>query len=263
MNYVDPSGNDSWQDIEDIKNLISEYLKEGVDLYGLIIGYHYLYGGGKEYTKKTYDHFFDLINHKFSWKLYLENNDILTGKVGDVVIPIGTNLDRNESIQIDMTFSMIIQNGEGATGYAFMHGTNQEVGGFQIKGTISKDKKGTVEYDLVYTWNDKMDPFPEMYNSDARKAEIAKKVPFAHPADYIFRISWADKTVIYQEETFFNRNQGWLKDWDQDWVSKLSEDDSALYISIDDEQVSDDFKFMRWKDYVKVIMELYSEYYDC
>lgn len=192
----------------------------------------------------------------------MEDSAILTGKVGDVVIPIGTNLDREESIQIDMTIKMIIQNGEGATGYEFMHGTNEEVGRFQIKGTISKDKEGTTEYDLVYTWNDKMDPFPEAYSTDTVKAEVAKKIPFANPQDYTFRISWEDKTVIYETETFFKRNQGWLKDWEEEWVLKLSEDDLRAYEWIDDEQITD-FNFMRWKDYVEKNMEEYAEYYGC
>lgn len=105
---------------------------------------------------------------------------------------------------------MEIDNGEDIIGYQYLHGTNADAGGFTIKGTISKDKKGNITYDLVYTWNDIIDPNLK-YNSDNKKAAFAKKIPFADPTDYAISISWSDKSVIKSKPGFFNRNIGWLK----------------------------------------------------
>lgn len=77
-----------------------------------------------------------------------------------------------------------------------MHVTNGDVGHFQIPGTISKNSRGDVIYNLEYTWNDVMDPFPEAYTSDAQKAEVAKMIPGANPQDFEFHVSWSDKTII-------------------------------------------------------------------
>lgn len=84
------------------------------------------------------------------------------------------------------------------------------MGGFQIKGTVYKDEKGDVTYDLTYTWNDIIDP-NYYYPTDAVKAEFAKSIPFANPKDYIIRISWHDKTTIKADPGLFNQNSGWLK----------------------------------------------------
>lgn len=84
------------------------------------------------------------------------------------------------------------------------------MGGFQIKGTVSKNKKGDITYDLTYTWNDKIDP-NFMYDSDSKKAEFAKSIPLANPTDYTIRITWKDKTVIRANPKWYNRNTGWLR----------------------------------------------------
>ena len=87
-----------------------------------------------------------------------------------------------------------------------MHGTNQDVGGFTIKGTISKDNSGTATAKLTYTWNDIIDP-NFIYATDSRKAQFAKSIPFANPTDYIIRISWDDTSVLSSDDEF---TSGWL-----------------------------------------------------
>lgn len=91
-----------------------------------------------------------------------------------------------------------------------LHGTNADVGGFQIKGSVSKNKNGDVTYDLNYTWNDKIDP-NFIYESDSKKAEYAKSIPFANPTDYTIRITWTDKTIIRAKQTWYSWDSGWLK----------------------------------------------------
>lgn len=101
---------------------------------------------------------------------------------------------------------MVIQNGEDIIGYQYLHGTNEEVGGFHIVGNISKDIYVNITYDLTYTWNDKIDP-DYSYNSDSIKAKVAKLIPFARSTDYVMRITFSDKTVISS-----SGSSGWLAD---------------------------------------------------
>ena len=54
-----------------------------------------------------------------------------------------------------MTILMIIDDpSNGSSGYMLLHGSNADVGGYQIEGTVNKDEKGTITYDMTYTFND-------------------------------------------------------------------------------------------------------------
>lgn len=141
---------------------------------------------------------------------YMKDNSLLKTKVQKIVFPLANDVKNNSSKTIDIATSMEIQNGEDIIGYQYLHGTNADVGGFQIKGTVSKNKKGDTTYDLTYTWNDKIDP-NFMYYSDSKKAEFAKSISLANPTDYTIRITWSDKTVIKANPTWYNWNRGWLK----------------------------------------------------
>ncbi len=191
--FVDPSG-----------LMPEERLGEGVwsfknDKFGVSILAHWLFGGGTDYVQK------DGI-----WGTYMKDNYLLKLRVQKIVLPLANDVKNNSSKTIDITTSMEIENGEDIIGYQYLHGTNADVGGFQIKGTVSKNKKGDVTYDLTYTWNDRIDPNFEYY-SDQKKAEFAKSIPFANPTDYTIRITWSDKTVIKANPTWYNWNTGWLK----------------------------------------------------
>lgn len=169
------------------------------DEQGVSILSHWLFGGGKDY-----------IQEDGIWGDYMKSNEALTLQVKKIVLPIADDLGLNDSKEVDITIPMEIDTGESIIGYQYLHGTNADVGGFQIKGTVYKDEKGDVTYDLTYTWNDIIDP-NYYYSTDAEKAEFAKSIPFANPKDYIIRISWHDKTKIRANPGLFNRNSGWLK----------------------------------------------------
>jgi len=177
------------------------------DWAGRAILAHWLFGGGKEYVVKN-----------GAWGTYMKNNKrspengikALKDQMKDILFPKGNALEKGSSISIDITTAITIENGEDIIGYQYLHGTNADVGGFQIKGTISKNDDGDITYELTYTWNDKIDP-NFIYSSDRKKAEFAEKIPFADPTDYIIRISWTDKTGIKANPGIFNWNSGWLK----------------------------------------------------
>ncbi|MBQ9940281.1 MAG: hypothetical protein IJO74_01935, partial [Clostridia bacterium] len=193
VKYIDPSGLSS-----------EERLGEGIwsfknDKFGVSILSHWLFGGGTDYVQEN-----------GVWGTYMKDNSLLKTNVQEIVFPLANDVKNNSSKTIDITTSMEIQNGEDIIGYQYLHGTNADVGGFQIKGTVSKNKKGDITYDLTYTWNDKIDP-NFMYYSDSKKAEFAKSIPLANPTDYTIRITWSDKTVIKANPTWYNWNKGWLK----------------------------------------------------
>ena len=144
-------------------------------------------------------------------------NEVLAGKVGDIVMPIGDALEEGSSIKVSMQIPMEIENGEGIIGYQYLHGTNEDAGGFQINGTISKNNKGDIILSLIYAWNDIMDPNPN-YATDIKKSDFAKQIPFINPMDYEMHIIWYDKTIIRKNEGWFNWNKGWLKNWNKDWM---------------------------------------------
>ena len=225
--FIDPDGK------EEI-SIWDLFFSDGMDDAGVAIGVHYLYGDGKSINDED-----------GSWGKYLMKNEVLTGKVGDIVMPIGYSLQNDSSINIDMQFPMVIENGEGIVGYKYLHGTNEDVGGFQITGTISKDTRGDMIFDLTYSWNDIMDPNPT-YSTDMIKAGFAKTIPFANPTDFEMHITWSDKTIIRQDEGWFRKNKGWLKNWNENWMPEN-------YTSID--------WLYNWGNDLEDIKLKYSNYY--
>lgn len=88
----------------------------------------------------------------------------------------------------------------------YLHGVNNDFGGFHISCTIVR-LDGVTAYNLTYTWNDLIDPNFN-YESDSIKAEFAKSIPFADPTDYYIQISWSDASYIYDKD--FRKGYGWL-----------------------------------------------------
>lgn len=127
-----------------------------------------------------------------------------------MVIPLAHDLKPGEKKEIDVTTSIAIENGESMIGYQYLHGTNSDVGGYHIKGSVSKNKKGDSIYNLTYTWHDIIDPNLK-YSTDREKAQIAEMIPFANPMPYELSITWTDVTVIRANPAFFNWDYGWLK----------------------------------------------------
>ena len=195
--FVDLNGRLPWRTINDLirRGKSSEIWSFKNDKQGREILWHYLYGKGKE-----------LVHVDGEWGEYMKDNELLKQKVADIVFEYSENLETGGVKEIDITTSMVIQNGEDIIGYQYLHGTNEEVGGFHIVGNISKDIYGNITYDLTYTWNDKIDP-DYSYNSDSIKAKVAKLIPFARPTDYVMRITFSDKTVISS-----SGSSGWLAD---------------------------------------------------
>ena len=162
------------------------------DSKGREILYHWLYGDGEDISVEDGD-----------WGEYMKEDEILKDKTRDIVMDYADELENGESVEIDITTSMEIENGEDIIGYQYLHGTNMDAGGYHITGTITKTENGDVILELTYTWNDIIDP-NLMYSTDKWKSEFAHL--FADPQDYQIHITWHDTTVIYADGT----SEGWL-----------------------------------------------------
>lgn len=113
-----------------------------------------------------------------------------------------------ETIPIDYTGHMEIENGEGIVGYQFLHGTVDSVGDFHITGSIYRQSEDVYVCDLTCTWNDQIDP-NGTYGSDTLKSLIAEIVFMGEPEPYDIHITWDSQTVI-DVNTSAN-STGWLR----------------------------------------------------
>jgi len=141
------------------------------------------------------------------WTRYMMANDVLTGKVSDLVRAEAQRaFDRRgigpASDSFDYTTSMEVQNGEGISGYQYLHGTNADVGGFRFQGSthIERVPGGyEVRIPASYTWNDIMDPNPE-YSTDSWKSKFAEVVTLGRADPYDFHLTWSGEATVLLDE---------------------------------------------------------------
>ena len=158
------------------------------DWAGRKILWHYLFGGGDDF----------IIEYDNSWTNYMNSNEILTANIEDIIRGEASSLGTGQTKTISITTSMEIQNGEDIVGYQYLHGTNADVGGFQIEGTVTCNKNGSLDYVVTCTWNDMIDP-NFSYDSDKAKAAFAQLI--ANPKDYYIRIKWEKTGCIKKTST--------------------------------------------------------------
>jgi len=99
--------------------------------------------------------------------------------------------ERTESGFLYVTTHAEIENGY-FSGYEMLHGTDKNVGDFQIWGDANYSKE-QVTYNLTLRWNDKIDP-----NFSYRGDMISFAVLHAlySPKDYDIHITWKEKYTI-------------------------------------------------------------------
>lgn len=188
--FVDPSGQLPWSSV-------GEFMHDAThDTAGLTILAHWLYGGGKEMN----------LENNLVWSTYMTNNARLRSQVSNVIKEQYNTMAAGDVINLNLSMSMEIENGEQIIGYQYLHGTNADVGGFQIIGTLTKYSDNSALVECTYRWNDIIDP-NFYYDTDSAKAQFAKSIPFADPTDYVIRISWYDSSVISPTGKF---TSGWF-----------------------------------------------------
>ena len=161
------------------------------DEFGIDILKRYLSGGGDWY-----------ITNDEQWSTYMANNPTLKEDLELRAIENAQFMQNNgySSIIIDERYPMEIENGEAMIGYQYLHGTNNDVGGFQRLGfaTMSPTSDGgsDVTLKMSYTWNDVIDPNPQ-YLTDVIKSSIGEIITLGKATPYTIRISWTQTIVVH------------------------------------------------------------------
>ena len=252
LTYVDKTG----FDLRSAADTVGNYIKNEKDPFGVFIGTHWMSGTGKSVVEVPL-----YTGENGPWGQYMMENPILTGKVGDLVIPIGDKVKPGEIIDVTLEIPhMVIENGENAVGYQFLHGTNESVGGFKISGSVMKNTNGDVTYMMTYTWNDIIDP-NNMYTTDIEKSNAAKGNGIVKPKDYEIHLTWNDATTIRANEgkMFWQKNLGWLKNWNKNWKSGMTKEYIDAYNESEAEQ--ERIGALAWEDLRSQIYSLHPEYY--
>ena len=129
----------------------------------------------------------------------MQKNSMLKEQVKGILLDEARNLKPGKTSTIDFRKHVKIDSGESIIGYQYLHGTESTVGGFHIDGTITKNSKGEVTFDLHYQWNDIMDP-NYGYDSDTWKSMLCKLAVsmLRYPngcKPYTMRIGWGSKSI--------------------------------------------------------------------
>ncbi|WP_446417607.1 hypothetical protein [Coleofasciculus sp.] len=157
------------------------------DWAGRSILYRYLTGGGDWH-----------INSDPNWSSYMKANESLQQTLQSKVLELAKTMGTGSG-NISETFHVSIENGESIVGYQYLHGTNANVGDFQITGNSSSifDAGGTktITLDLAYTWNDVIDPNPQ-YTTDNIKSLFAERITLGRAETYTIHITWSSQSIV-------------------------------------------------------------------
>jgi RHS repeat-associated protein len=162
------------------------------DWAGRAILWRYLTGGG-DWN----------IQNDPRWTAYMQENHLLKMEMKLILYREARKLcdkPNGYSNTFDITRHVAIENGEGIIGYQYLHGTNANVGDFQINGKGTRGTGGpdpkccTVNFDVHYQWNDVIDPNPQ-YGTDTLKSIFAEIITLGKAEAYTIRIGWDAKST--------------------------------------------------------------------
>ena len=164
----------------------------------------------------------------YDWGDYMMEPEGLGNMVGDYLFPIGQQLKPGQGITVDVVTSMVLgltpeeaeKYDEIFSGYALLHGSNSEVGGFQMHGGIYKDENGVIEYDITYEFHDIMD-FEKRYATDVLGEIFFNSMKYLFPDRgytmkyYNAHIIW--NNVITIDPSNAANNSGLFYEYDKSW----------------------------------------------
>jgi len=154
-----------------------------------------------------------------NWTDYMKRSVLLRDQLKPQVIDEAKRVSGAASTEagplpIAKSFHAELENGEGIIGYQYLHGTNKDVGDFEIKGSATAGRIGnessedakqsvqpgaTVQMNVQFVWNDKIDPNPE-YGSDTIKSTIAEIITLGEAEPYIISIAWSGQPSVWIPE---------------------------------------------------------------
>jgi hypothetical protein len=152
------------------------------------------------------------------WTSYLKRSLLLRGQLRLVALDVARRLEsanKDGQFAVHETFHAGLENGEGIIGYQYLHGTNKNVGDFDISGSAdvihlygqsyegqntSEQSGTTINMRLQFVWNDMIDPNSN-YTSDIIKSAIAEIITIGEAESYRISIGWHDESQIWLPET--------------------------------------------------------------
>ena len=151
------------------------------------------------------------INNNPRWTSYMIADTLLRSQMKSIMTREALRICKEGTIgkqDVDIKTKAEVENGEGIIGYNYLHGTNDKVGGFTIKGTATLINRCChVQFYVTYTWNDIIDPNPN-YITDTIKNAIAEAITLGKADAYKIHISWSLPSS-YHREFGVNTSRGW------------------------------------------------------
>jgi hypothetical protein len=128
------------------------------------------------------------------WGDYMKKNGSLANQIYSALTKDANS--RTASGRIDLRFHAELAENDYQTGYGMLHGTDRTVGDFQIWGDARLNAEGSVSYDLLFIWNDKINPNSNYIMDTILSGALA---PFS-PKDYDIHIAWTNQFYIIKDE---------------------------------------------------------------
>lgn len=146
------------------------------------------------------------INNDPRWTEYMKSSPVLRSNMEAEMTRIAQELaatGQAGTIAVNETLHTNMENGEGIIGHHYLHGTNANVGDYQIQGTANVIRSGNttiVDFDIAHTWNDVIDPNPK-YGTDTIKSTVAEVLTLGRADPYDISITWDAKTQVELDST--------------------------------------------------------------
>ncbi|SLJ13263.1 putative conserved membrane protein [Mycobacteroides abscessus subsp. abscessus] len=169
------------------------------DWAGRAILERYLYGEGKEWD----------IDNDPSWSEYMKGDDVLARNLDSHVRSqaqqalLDYQQGKGDFQGFGSRFHGEMENGEAISGRQYLHGTNNDVGDFQLGGTTKVESLPDGNYKVTvhgrYNWNDIIDPNFD-YQTDRMKEQWARIISLGQAQPYNIRINWeADTQFVFDK----------------------------------------------------------------
>ncbi|MBV6362603.1 hypothetical protein HZD78_21905 [Mycobacteroides chelonae] len=169
------------------------------DWAGRAILERYLYGEGKEWD----------IDNDPSWSEYMKGDDVLARNLDSHVRSqaqqalLDYQQGKGDFQGFGSRFHGEMENGEAISGRQYLHGTNNDVGDFQLGGTTKVEPMPDGNYKVTvhgrYNWNDIIDPNFD-YQTDRMKEQWARIISLGQAQPYNIRINWeADTQFVFDK----------------------------------------------------------------
>ncbi|KZN58374.1 hypothetical protein N474_25600 [Pseudoalteromonas luteoviolacea CPMOR-2] len=160
------------------------------DKFGDQILSHYVEGSGEALHLSSEE-----------WAKYMKSNPHIRLKIRKMLLEHAKSNPESGEFSLKDAIKIGIDKGfmpYKRTGYGLLNGSNDDVGGFTIDGTLKVGKYGaSFKFEYTATFNDIVDPRPEV--GDGKWQTLADFVYDGAPKPYNIHISWQGKEILWPQ----------------------------------------------------------------